>query len=115
MFYIVTRSLSQGKSSGLASVAGVALGNFGNAVGASVGLAAVFAVSSIAFSIVKYAGAAYLIYLGVRTIFVAGPAKVVSGPATGAALAVNPDCNRLPGENAATPAGSTGRTSVFAV
>ncbi|MGH8195119.1 MAG: LysE family translocator [Woeseiaceae bacterium] len=87
VFYIVTRSLSQGKSSGLASVAGVALGNFGNAVGASVGLAAVFAVSSIAFSIVKYAGAAYLIYLGVRTIFVAGPAKVVSGPATGAAPA----------------------------
>lgn len=68
VFYIVTRSLSQGRRAGLASVAGVALGNFGNMIGAVLGLAAVFAVSAIAFKIVQYTGAAYLIYLGLRTL-----------------------------------------------
>lgn len=68
VFYIVTRSLAQGRRSGLASVAGVALGNLGNAIGASIGLAALFAVSSLAFSIVKYAGAAYLVYLGIQVL-----------------------------------------------
>jgi threonine/homoserine/homoserine lactone efflux protein len=66
VFYIVTRSLAQGRRAGLASVAGVALGNLGNALGASLGLAALFAVSALAFWVVKYAGAAYLIYLGLR-------------------------------------------------
>ena len=68
VLYIVTRSMVQGRRSGLASVAGVALGNLGNAIGASIGLAALFAVSSLAFQAVKYAGATYLIYLGVRAL-----------------------------------------------
>jgi threonine/homoserine/homoserine lactone efflux protein len=68
VFYIVARSVSQGRASGLASVAGVALGNFGNAIAASLGLAALFAVSSFAFTVVKYAGAAYLIYLGIQAL-----------------------------------------------
>lgn len=68
VFYIVARSLAQGRRSGLASVAGVALGNLGNAVGASLGLAALFAVSSVAFTIVKYLGAVYLVYLGVQAL-----------------------------------------------
>jgi threonine/homoserine/homoserine lactone efflux protein len=68
VLYIVTRSLSQGRASGLASMAGVALGNFLNAVGAAIGLAALVAVSSSAFLIVKYAGALYLVYLGVKAI-----------------------------------------------
>ncbi|WP_204901808.1 LysE family translocator [Prosthecochloris marina] len=68
VLYIVTRSLTQGRHAGLAPVGGVALGNLGNAIGASVGLATLFAVSSIAFTIVKYCGALYLIYLGVRTL-----------------------------------------------
>ncbi len=68
VFYIVTRSASSGRRHGLASVAGVAIGNLGNAIGASVGLAALFAVSSIAFAVVKYAGALYLVYLGVRAL-----------------------------------------------
>ncbi|MBI4754696.1 MAG: LysE family translocator [Betaproteobacteria bacterium] len=68
VLYIVARSLGQGRSCGLASVAGVATGNLCNALGASIGLAAVFAVSATAFTVIKYAGAAYLIYLGVRTL-----------------------------------------------
>jgi len=68
VLYIVTRSLVQGRRFGLASVAGVALGNLGNAIAASVGLAALFAVSSVAFTIARYAGALYLVYLGVQAL-----------------------------------------------
>lgn len=68
VLYIVTRTLAQGRRAGLASVAGVAIGNLGNAIGASIGLAALFAVSSLAFTLVKFAGAGYLIYLGIRTL-----------------------------------------------
>jgi threonine/homoserine/homoserine lactone efflux protein len=68
VLYIVTRSLAQGPRFGLASVAGVALGNLGNAVGASIGLAAVFAVSALAFMVVKYLGGVYLLYLGIQAI-----------------------------------------------
>jgi threonine/homoserine/homoserine lactone efflux protein len=68
VLYIVARTLSQGRRAGLASVAGVALGNFGNALGASLGVAALLAVSTLAFNIVKFAGAAYLIYLGIKAL-----------------------------------------------
>ncbi len=68
VLYIVTRSLVQGRRSGLVSVAGVALGNLGNALAASLGLAALFAVSAAAFTVVKYAGALYLVYLGVQML-----------------------------------------------
>lgn len=68
VFYVVTRSVAQGRRSGLASVAGVALGNLGNAIGASLGLAAIFAVSSLAFTVIKYAGALYLVYLGIQAM-----------------------------------------------
>lgn len=78
--YILARTLSQGRSSGLASVAGVALGNLGNAIGAAVGLAALFAVSSAAFTVVKWAGAAYLIVMGVKILRSAGAATTASNP-----------------------------------
>jgi threonine/homoserine/homoserine lactone efflux protein len=73
VLYIVARTLAQGRGAGLASVAGVALGNFGNAVGASLGLAALFAVSSAAFTVVRLAGAAYLVFLGVQALRPAQP------------------------------------------
>lgn len=74
VLYIVTRTLAQGRAAGFASVAGVALGNLGNAIGASIGLAALFAVSSLAFSVVKVAGAAYLVWLGVQALRSSRPA-----------------------------------------
>src|SRR5882672_9084362 len=72
VFYIVTRSVMQGRRHGIASVLGVALGNLGNAVGASIGLAALFAISTLAFTAVKYAGALYLVYLGIQTLRATG-------------------------------------------
>jgi threonine/homoserine/homoserine lactone efflux protein len=74
VLYVVTRSVVQGRFSGIVSVAGVAFGNFGNALAASIGLAALFAVSSVAFSLIKYGGALYLIFVGVRMIL-APPAE----------------------------------------
>ncbi|HUN94228.1 MAG TPA: LysE family translocator [Burkholderiaceae bacterium] len=68
VFYIVTRTLAQGRRAGLASVGGVAAGNLANGIAAIAGLAAVFAVSAFAFTVVKFAGAAYLIILGVRAL-----------------------------------------------
>ena len=68
VFYVVTRSLLQGRRFGLASVGGVALGNLGNALGASIGLATLFAMSAVAFTVVKYAGAVYLVWLGIKAL-----------------------------------------------
>ena len=66
--YIVTRSVTQGRRAGFGSVVGVALGNALSATLAALGLAAVLAASAAAFNFVKYAGAAYLIYLGVKVL-----------------------------------------------
>src|SRR5262245_52816656 len=75
------RSLTRGRRTGLASVAGVALGNLGNAVGASIGLAAEFAVSALALRVVKYLGALYLVYLGVQAIRSPGTPDETRDPA----------------------------------
>jgi threonine/homoserine/homoserine lactone efflux protein len=85
VIYIVTRTLSQGRAAGIGSIAGVACGNFANALGASLGLAALFAVSSLAFTLVKYAGAAYLIYLGIKLLR-GGPRSEVSRTITPASV-----------------------------
>lgn len=68
VIYLVTRALGQGPKAGLASVAGVALGNLANACLACLGLGAILAVSSRAFAVVKLAGAAYLLWLGARAL-----------------------------------------------
>jgi threonine/homoserine/homoserine lactone efflux protein len=68
VLYIVSRSALHGRRAGLVSVAGIETGNFVQVLAATAGLAAIVASSATAFSIVKYAGAAYLIYLGIRTI-----------------------------------------------
>ena len=68
VLYIVTRSASQGRRAGLASVLGIELAGLIHAVAAALGLSALLLSSALAFSVVKYLGAAYLIYLGVRTL-----------------------------------------------
>jgi threonine/homoserine/homoserine lactone efflux protein len=86
VIYIVTRTLAQGRAAGVASVAGVACGNFGNALGASLGLAALLAASSTAFTLVRFAGAAYLVWLGLRAWRTPDdPARSAARPAPGPA------------------------------
>ena len=77
VLYIVTRSLAQGRRAGMASVAGVALGNLCNAMGAAFGLGVLFSASATAFTIVKYAGALYLVWLGIRAL----ASRAADGPA----------------------------------
>jgi threonine/homoserine/homoserine lactone efflux protein len=87
VIYIVTRTLAQGRIAGASSVAGVACGNMLNAVGAAVGLAALFALSSLAFTVVKFAGAAYLVWLGLKMLRGGGSADNGQAPADTAPVA----------------------------
>lgn len=68
MLFIVARSLEQGRLAGLVSVLGVQLGAIVHVLFAALGLSALLMQSALAFGVVKYAGAAYLIYLGLRTL-----------------------------------------------
>ena len=65
--YIIARSTSQGRKAGLLSALGVDTGTLVHVIAASFGLSALLASSAIAFNVVRYAGAGYLIYLGFRT------------------------------------------------
>ena len=68
VLYIVTRSVDQGKAAGLVSVLGIHTGSIVHVAAAALGLSAILASSALAFGIVKYAGAAYLIWLGIKAI-----------------------------------------------
>ncbi len=68
VLYIVTRSIDQGRRAGLVSVLGSEIGNLVHVLAAALGLSAILLSSSLAFDVVKYLGAAYLIYLGIRKL-----------------------------------------------
>ena len=67
VLYIVARSIEQGRTAGLISVLGIHLGTIVHIAAAAVGLSALIVSSALAFAIVKYLGAAYLIWIGIRT------------------------------------------------
>jgi threonine/homoserine/homoserine lactone efflux protein len=73
MLYVLARSLRGGRRVGLASSFGTATGGLAHVVAAALGLSAVLARSANAFLIVKYAGALYLIWLGLRALFAKSP------------------------------------------
>ncbi|HSN90462.1 MAG TPA: LysE family translocator [Anaeromyxobacteraceae bacterium] len=68
VLFIVARSLSQGRRAGLVSVLGIGSGNAVHAAAGVLGLAALLASSPLAFAAVRYAGAAYLVFLGVASL-----------------------------------------------
>jgi threonine/homoserine/homoserine lactone efflux protein len=66
VLYIVARSIDQGRAAGLLSVLSIETGNFFQVLAATFGLSALVLSSATLFSVVKYLGAAYLVYLGIR-------------------------------------------------
>lgn len=68
MLYVIARSVGQGRAAGIASALGIAAGCFVHILAVTFGLASLLMAVPAAYEIVKYAGAAYLIYLGVRTL-----------------------------------------------
>jgi len=68
VLYITARSASQGRLAGLVSVLAIETANFIQAIAAALGLSAILLSSALAFDVVKYLGAAYLIYLGIRKL-----------------------------------------------
>ena len=68
MLYIISRSTRQGRSAGVVSCLGIAIGGLLQTTAVAFGISGVFLVVPIAYDIIKYVGAAYLVYLGVRFI-----------------------------------------------
>jgi threonine/homoserine/homoserine lactone efflux protein len=68
VLYIINHSVSEGRQVGLSAVAGLETGNLVHALAAAAGLSAVLATSATAFDTVKWLGAAYLVFVGVRTL-----------------------------------------------
>jgi threonine/homoserine/homoserine lactone efflux protein len=68
VLYIVTQSVSHGRRAGMASVAGITTGTLVHIAAATIGLSALLASSALAFDVVKYLGAAYLIVVGIRRL-----------------------------------------------
>jgi threonine/homoserine/homoserine lactone efflux protein len=72
VLYVVTQSVDHGRRAGLVSVLGVSTGGLVHVAAAALGLSSLLLSSAIAFEVVKYAGAAYLIFLGVRRLLGTG-------------------------------------------
>ena len=66
--YVLTRGIAQGRRAGFAAALGFATGVIFHTALAALGIAALIRSSEVAFSLVRYAGAAYLVYLGIRTL-----------------------------------------------
>lgn len=66
VLYIVARSIDQGRMAGIVSTLGIGVGTLFHVAAAALGLSALLVSSAVAFNIVKYLGAGYLIYLGIR-------------------------------------------------
>jgi threonine/homoserine/homoserine lactone efflux protein len=79
VLYILARSLDQGRLAGLVSVLSIEVGNSVHVLAAAFGLAALLQTSPLAFALVRYSGAAYLVYLGAR--------RLIKAPGTQAASA----------------------------
>ena len=75
--YVVARTAAGGRSEGLASCLGTGLGGMLHVLAAAFGLSVLIAQSAVAFTLLKYLGAAYLVYLGIRLWLRREPAAAV--------------------------------------
>jgi threonine/homoserine/homoserine lactone efflux protein len=77
--YVVARTVAGGRSEGLASCIGTGIGGLLHVLAAALGLSLLVAESALAFGLLKYLGAAYLVYLGVRLLLRRDAALVLPG------------------------------------
>jgi len=68
MLYVISRTLEQGKRAGIASALGIGAGTLVHTLVTAIGLSAILLSIPIAYQIIRYAGAAYLVFLGLRTL-----------------------------------------------
>ncbi|CAL2086592.1 LysE family translocator [Tenacibaculum sp. 190524A02b] len=68
VLYIIAKSMEQGFKAGIASVLGIGIGSIIHVLFAAIGISSILLASATAFSIIKYAGALYLIYLGIKKL-----------------------------------------------
>jgi len=80
-FFIIGRSLASGRAAGVAAALGITAGSIGHTLFAALGLSALLAASPYAFAAVKFAGAAYLLYIGVRALLSRESPVAGEGPA----------------------------------
>ncbi|MDE5442939.1 LysE family transporter [Bradyrhizobium sp. CSA207] len=83
IFYVAARTLSEGRTSGFASTAGTALGGLVHVLAGSLGISAIILASAELFAVVKFVGALYLVWLGVRTFRSAGRVLSLESEAVG--------------------------------
>ena len=92
--FIIGRSLTGGLRSGIAAACGISVGSTFHTLMAALGLSAILATSELAFTIVKFTGVAYLIYLGAKLLFAKAPQAKGAAPTPASA---NPQAAFLQG------------------
>lgn len=84
--YIVTNALKNGFRAGAVAALGIVAGCFLHILGAAIGLGALIAASATLFTVLKYMGAAYLVWLGIRMLLSAKPAAIADSEAQSSSL-----------------------------
>lgn len=77
VLYIIAKSVEQGYKAGIVSVLGIGIGSLLHVIAAAIGISSIVMASATAFSIIKYIGAAYLIYLGIKKFFEKEPSTAI--------------------------------------
>jgi threonine/homoserine/homoserine lactone efflux protein len=83
IFYVLARTVAGGRREGMQSAVGTLFGGLFHAFAAALGVSAILAASAVAFHTVKYAGAAYLVWLGIRMIRTRNAAMPTQAAASG--------------------------------
>lgn len=78
--YILSRTMAQGRKAGIMSVLGIGTGSLVHTFFAAIGLSVIIAQSTVLFNIIKYAGAAYLFYIGIRMVLSGSPVVILNDP-----------------------------------
>jgi threonine/homoserine/homoserine lactone efflux protein len=86
IFYVAARTLGGGRRDGLLSIAGTALGGLVHVLAGAIGVSALLMASAQAFTVLKIAGAIYLVWLGIKTFLSAKDAEPLEAPAAGHAF-----------------------------